>query len=515
MKNKSTQGGCKAVWRLCFSKQRLPFYIMLALFVIPLNLLVIPGLFSSGSDFFGPDAPWQILLLLVSVLLFVGMAIMAPFCLMWECTEAAGREEQPLWVKMLALCLPFWAYLLLQALVLSVCVSLSSHIKTPFMVPVLYVLVLCVVVFLWSLLCLCLCTISKNIKQYAVGFLTLHLAPLVIAEGINTVYESNPLLPPGPLDPLRLVPIVAAVIIGVVLLLRRLLVNRETVSTVYSMILIFLIALSCGFLAARPFLLYTSLAACFFVGVSLATALLFAWLAFRNDRPVRRMIFSCTAVALAVVLILVGVPAVAHKTAYTLPKAEDITRVEISLDSIETFEMDEQIAGCLALHEELLELFKHHKPDERLDVYTEPHCIADLWNDVSFRYVMKDGPWFYRDYRRLNDAAFDAFYISLLQSDVYAYSLQDTQMHRPQMRYSAAGADWAGACELPEICVRELLDTYGAELKNADTAAFYEPYATIRLQGVYKDRDRILYVPQSFSKTRDLANTYAHMYTGA
>ena len=150
-------------------------------------------------------------------------------------------------------------------------------------------------------------------------------------------------------------------------------------------------------------------------------------------------------------------------------------------------------------------------PDETEHPYKEPECIADLWEDANFHYKLKDGKSFHREYRDLKDSAFDEFYIRLMKSDMYAYSLKKTKLDNPQMHYYYGDPDgkW---CELPESCVEELLKTYCDELKKADKSAFYEGYETIRLTGVY-DLSRVLYIPLSFTDTRNLAITYINQYT--
>ena len=183
------------------------------------------------------------------------------------------------------------------------------------------------------------------------------------------------------------------------------------------------------------------------------------------------------------------------------------------MDSIEEFEVEKHFEDCIDLHGVLLELFEDgYLPDETEYPYKEPECIADLWEDANFRYKLKDGKYFHREYRDLKDSAFDKFYIQLMKSDMYAYSLQKIKPDNPQMRYFYYGDDNGKWCELPESCIVELLNTYCDELKMADKSAFYEDYETIRLTGVYDYRDRIIYIPLSFTDTRNLAINYINQY---
>ena len=217
------------------------------------------------------------------------------------------------------------------------------------------------------------------------------------------------------------------------------------------------------------------------------------------------IVISCT-------LVLGGIPAKARYDAYILPDAEEIESVYFFLDSIESFETEEDFENCIELHETLLNLFREgYLPDKQSQPYKEPECLADLWDVIHFGYKLKDGSYSSRYYSHLSDRAFDAFYIEFLKSDTYLHSLQKIEPDNPAIRYFYSGSVYGRWCELPEECMEELINTYCNELKNADKSAFYEEFEIIEFEGVY-ELDRRIYVPLSFTDTRNLAEEYLNTY---
>ena len=59
--------------------------------------------------------------------------------------------------------------------------------------------------------------------------------------------------------------------------------------------------------------------------------------------------------------------------------------------------------------------------------------------------------------------------------------------------------------------MEELINTYCDELKNADESAFYEEFEIIEIDGVY-ELSRRIYVPLSFTDTRNLVEEYLNTY---
>lgn len=522
---------------LYLSQNRIPFYIVLGLLFVILNLFFVPSLFSSGNDLFDTNDTPVILIIFTLIAFLILIFIMTPFCLQKKNTQTIDEDEpQPsVWVKILSLWVPLCLYLIAQMVVFGVCEILSPEFNIPFIAIMLPGIALCVLIFIWIIICAFLYLVARSIGWYFIGLLALNFAPIIISQGCYEIYNYSFLLPNKGCNPLsfNLFIISAATlfnftaafllvsgIIGVFIYLlcrkkKHQTINLTALSTVYKIILIFLISLSAAFLIAKPFMLKNQISLnyilCFLV-VVLSVTILLTVLSFKRNKLLIKMGITILAVAVFSALIFGFIPVQVQNEAYILPDKEEIESVEIFLDSIEEFEVDKHFDDCVYLHKILLELFENgHLPDETEYPYEAPECIADLWENANFHYKLKDGKYLSREYRDLKDSAFDEFYIELLKSDMYAYSLKKTKLDNPQMRYYYGNPDgkW---CELPESCVEELLKTYCDELKKADKSAFYEEYETIRLTGVYDFRDRIIYIPLSFTDTRNLAITYINQY---
>lgn len=524
------------VKRICLSKKCIPLYIILTLLFVRLNIFFVPNLFSAGSDLFVTNDIPVLLAIFTLIAFLILISIITPFWLKKRKTEAVDEDEpQPSGgVKIFSLWVPFGFYIIAQMIVLGFCENRSSFLNISFIVILLSGIVIGGLIFVWITICAGIYFVARSVGWYFIGFLALNFAPVIISWGCYEVYNINSLIPHKIWNPLNFNlfaasgfvltrPIIAFLALGVFVgvfaymlprLRKRNIISLAATSSVYKILVIFLISLSASFLMAKPFMLKYQISLkyilCFLV-VALLVSIVFGYFTFRKNKPISRIVITVLAVGVSCALILGAIPYNAQREAYILPDKEDIESVKLYLDSIEEFEVDKHFEDCIDLHRTLLELFEDgYLPDETEYPYKEPECIADLWEDANFNYKLKDGKSFYREYRDLKDSAFDEFYIRLMKSDMYAYSLQKTEMNNPQMRYYSDGeGKW---CELPESCVEELLKTYCDELKMADKSAFYEAYEGIRLIGVYNSLDRIIYIPISFTDTRNLAITYINQY---
>ncbi len=523
---------------LCLSKNRVPFYIVLGLLFVILNLFSIPSLFSSGNDLFDANDTPIILIAFTLIAFLILISIITPY---WFKKESMAKmvedEPQPsVWDKIFSLWIPFCFYIIAQMIVLEFCEKISPYFNMSFIVILFNGIALCGLIFVWITICAVLYFVARSVRWYFIGFLVLNFAPIIISQGCYEIYNVSSLIPHKTWNPLSfnlfvvsaatlfnystIFLLVTGVIIGVFVYLWCRKKNHQTInsivfSTVYKIIVFFLISLSVAFLIAKPFMLKNQISLsyilCFLI-VALSVAILLTVFSFRRNKLLIKMGITVFAVTVSSALILGFIPAQVQNEAYILPDKEEIESVKIFLDSIEEFEVDKHFEDCIDLHRILLELFEEgYLPDETEYPYKEPECIADMWEDANFNYKLKDGKSFYREYRDLKDSAFDEFYIRLMKSDMYAYSLKKTKLDNPQMRYYYGDPDgkW---CELPESCIEELLKTYCDELKKADKSAFYEGYETIVFNGVY-DLSRVLYIPLSFTDTRNLAITYINQYT--
>ena len=522
---------------LCLSKRRVPFYILLGLLFVILNLFSVPSLFSSGNDLFDADDTPIILIAFTLIAFLILISIITPYWFKKESIEKMVEDElQPsVWDKIFSLWIPFCCYIIAQMIVLGFCEKISPYFNTSFIVILFNAIALCGLIFVWITICAVLYFVARSICWYFIGFLVLNFAPIIISQGCYEIYNVSSLVLHKTWNPLSfnlfvvsaatlfnystIFLLVTGVIIGVFMYLQHRKKNPRilgltTFSIICKILVILLVSLSATFLLSSLFIgeaqISLNYILCFLV-VALSVSMVFGYFTFRRNKPISRIIITSLAVITSCVLILGAIPSSVQKETYILPDIEDIESVEL-LDSIEEFEVDKHFDDCVYLHKILLELFeKGHLPDETEHPYEAPKCIADLWENANFNYKLKDGKSFYREYRDLKDSAFDEFYIRLMKSDMYAYSLKKTKLDNPQMHYYYGDPDgkW---CELPESCVEELLNTYCGELKEADKSAFYEGYETIRLTGVYDFRDRIIYIPLSFTDTRNLAITYINQY---
>ena len=524
---------------ICLSKDRKYFYgILLFLFIVS-NVIFVLGINAPSNNVFTSDDMPHLVILLMLLGFSVCIFVMTPFCLKKEYIQTNGDEEaQPsVLVKILSLWVPFCVHLIAQMLVFEICYMLSLGFDISFIFLLLTSAALCVLIFVWIIFCACLYMVTKSIHWYTIGLSALNIAPMVISRGCYEIYNSNSLLPHKSVNPLEFNPfllslsaalarpwmfiLISVVIIGVCACFlsrseKRPETNSNALSTAYKIVVIFLISLSGAFLLANRFVgegrIESNYNICF-LGVALSAAILLACFTFRSKRLLLRTGITVFAVAVSSVFILGFIPARVQNDAYILPDEEEIENVELFLDSLVHFKADKYFEDCIVLHEMLLDLFEEgYLPDETEQPYEKPKCIADLWDDIDFRYKLKNGEAFYREYRGLRDSAFDEFYINFLKSDMYAYSLQKTKMDNPAMRYYPYGNVGGKWCELPESCVEELLKTYCDELKKADKSAFYEKYETISFTGVYDFSDMWLYIPLSFTNTRNLAEQYWDMY---
>lgn len=520
------------VKRISLSKKRIPFYSILLILFIILNVFSVPSLFSSGNDLFDADDTPIILIAFTLIAFLILISIITPY---WFKKESMAKmvedEPQPsVWDKIFSLWIPFCCYIIAQMIVLGFCEKISPYFNMSFITILFNGIALCGLIFIWITICAVLYFVARSICWYFICFLVLNFAPIIISQGCYEIYNVSSLIPHKTWNPLSfnlfvsaatlfnystIFLLVTGVIIGVFVYLQHRKKNLRilgltTFSIVYKILVILLVSLSAAFLLSRLFMGESQISfnyiLCFLV-VALSVSIVFGYFAFRRNKPISRIIITSLAVVVSCALILGAIPYSVQKEAYILPDIEDIESVELFLDSIEEFEVEKYLDDCIELHKILLELFEDgYLPDETAYPYNEPECIADLWEDANFRYKLKDGKSFYREYRDLKDSAFDEFYIRFMKSDLYAYSLQKTEMNNPQMQIFGK---W---CEIPESYIEELLKTYCDELKKADKSAFYEGFGTIRLTGVYNFRDRIIYIPLSFTDTRNLATTYVNKY---
>lgn len=533
----------KTMRRLCFSRSRTPLYIALTAIFVLLNLAFISSIISTDGFLFDETDIYYIFWMFAAAGILVLIFIMTPSCLGKQGTEPFDKDvaepsdtaylEASTCMKILSLWIPICFYIIAQTMVFGICRMLYPSFKISLFTDLATCIYLCYLIFVWIMICVCLYFAARSVRSYLFGLAVLNLAPIVIIGGCFEVYNSNVLTPHKNWNPLLLNPFtVFAQMLGkpIFMLLCSMVAaavfvyigHREkkggrsgspTVLVVYKMIAIILTSLSLAFLLigfGQSMQISLKTVIIFFVA-GLSSAILISYLTFRESKPFLQTGIIGFTVLISSSLIFGIIPARAQQDAFVLPDKEEIESVRIFLDSMEETDASKHFFDeCVDLHELLLDSFREgYLPDEYDPPYKEPECIADVWDTVTIDYKLKDGGTLYRYYRRLNAPAFDAFFIEYLKSDAYAYSLQQTVAAGREIRYFLYGENEHKWCKLPRSCFEVLIMTYCAELKNADSSAFYENYEAVRLIG---ENNRILYIPLSFTETRELLGDYTDRY---
>jgi len=504
-----------------------------------LNVLHCPGFFKEPSDLFDANGHFPLVLGLMMILVLILLAVLTPISFRKETGEEEdlSAPEIPTWVKFFSILLPLFLNMTVQMLLFGVYNLFSVHFSVSFGAMLLTWLLLCGLIFAWTVFLVFLKLSAGSVFWYYVGFLTVCFAPMFITDACYKFYNANVLLPYADWNPLAFNPFIAVLgafgswylllFAGVFVFLliiairwmdakNRLPSGTPTVHTVYHIAVIFLLSLSAGFLAAGVIAGKDILSFGYgfvFVFVTLIASLL---MTFFDSKKSKKAFFRIAPTLcfplLCSVLIVLGIPAFAENRAYVLPEKETVASVGIRLNHGETIEKKENFDEILSLHGKLLGLFeKGILPETSSSSYEEAKCQADLWEDFSITYTLKNGTRVYREYRDLKDPAFDNFFIELVQSETYRSALQRMSVTNPDMRYLYRGGldVW---CELPEDAVRNLVRTYCEELGKAERSVFYEPYDRIRLSGISGTDARELYVPTSFAETKKLAKSYLDRY---
>lgn len=438
--------------------------------------------------------------------------------------------------KILSVWVPLSFYTLIQMVIMAVCNLLSPYFDLPIYNIGFDALSLVALLLFWTAICVIVYSIGQTLGWYSLGMLAINIAPCVIVFTCYNIYNSNVLIVGQAENALSfnifiITGAVAAarplifflsfcLAFSVFVLLHKkakrfLKTALEKLLTPYKMAVIFVLSVTAGSLAGLLFTYgkVTSVYMVIFGVCAVALAVLWTYYVFRKNKPLIKTLvaFGVTVTVLSVALF--GIPAKSQKDANFLPDYNELEGVSIFLDSIERFDSSEQLQQCVELHGDLLHLLDVNPPKECGIPHDDSGYLVERWDDFAITYNFKNGEQIYRSYRDLCEPVYEDFYIQLLQSDFYLNSLKQTEFDNPQMRYFAFGGDEMGDwCELPSESVNNLINTYCEELKTAERASFYEVCEEIVLTGVYGASDRVIYIPPSFTKTRELAREYTETY---
>ncbi len=493
-----------------FIKQHPILSWSLIILFVALNLFFDAGLFSD-DNFIGADGAHQISTYLMMLIVFVVVPMAAPVFL--------SEYEKPAWKRICLLFAPFGTYVGAQTLVF----LFFSLISRPFSEKIHPLLVVgmgaleLAFVFLHIFLCAVVFFLSKNPRWYIFGFLSVNFSPCLIAFGILQICRVNPLWKNTSIKPASYNPLlfflskdIAVMIVSLFVTVTVCIlviwaykkyshkINFAPLYAVYEAYVLLLISLSVGFLPLLVIYDITETYVFIYAALTFVTLVVLMLAVYKKYKAT----LITVGVTLLGVTLAAGIAFLPHlfrdkKT--TLPKADEIASVKITLDSLETCVITSDFDECLELHKSIIEILEK---DFEAGEDDNPAYTTNVWEDVIFWYTLKNGKTFIREYCDLKDIAFDSIFIDYLQSDMYQASLKNTNVRsEPVMRYSKADG-YEEQCIIDEYEVEDIISTYCDELKSAEYTDFYESYDTLMLDRVY-ELNRNIYIPVTFAKTRD------------
>lgn len=541
MLNKA-KGYLKDLKELCMSDHRGMIYFLSSMGFVLVNLMLIPSLWEDSYSDFNADGFFEIIYLLIMIGFYLTSFVLTPIGLR---TTLKEEKFASIVLKMLSVWLPFGIITAAQTVILCVCTVFSESFSYSVVQLIFSGAAVGIVVFFWVTVFALIYYFTKRISWYVLGWIALNFAPCVFCNMCNEIFDVNPLISNATINPLSFnlfwlsywfevgfkankmgwwisFVVIIAFISAFILMVwlrenKKLRINREVLATCFKVITILGIALLVSSVISGS--IYSrdvgsrghgiTFSCIFWTLTAVGTYRTF----YRKKPLIKTAVSLITAVVVSFVL-FEAIPAYANREAYSLPKEEDIESIDLSLDlSLNNFTVDRHFGECLELHRMLLDIFDEgHFPDYSVGEYVKPECVDDEQTEVKFIYNLKNGEKVFRTYTHLKDEAFDKFFIEFYKSDLYIYSLKNTKTDRPRITYERSnGSD--DSCMLPEECVTELIAAYCEELKMADSTFFYSEYDSIRLDGFYEGgRDRMIFVPHSFMKTRGLAQKYTETY---
>ena len=541
MLNKA-KGYLKNLKELCFSSHRGMIYFLAVVGFILVNLMLVPALWENSNSFFHADDVYAIIYLFITVGFYLSSFVLTPIGLRTGLMEG---KFAPILLKMLSVWLPFGIITAAQTVIFCVCTVFSESFSYSVARLIFGGIVVGIVVFFWIKLFAIIYYFTKRIRWYVLGWTALNFAPCVFCNLCNEIFNVNPLISNSTINPLSFnlfwlsywfevgfkanemgwwisfvgIIVFTAIFVFAVWLRekKKLRINREVLATCFKVITILGIALLVSSVISGS--IYSrdvgsrghgiTFSCIFWTLTAVGT-----YRTFYKKKPLVKTAISLIMAVVVSFVLFEAIPAYAKREAYSLPKEEDIESIDLSLDlSLNNFTVDRHFGECLELHRMLLDIFDEgHFSDYSVGEYVKPECVGDEQTEVKFIYNLKNGEKIFRTYTHLKGEAFDKFFIEFYKSDLYIYSLKNTKTDRPRITYERSnGSD--DSCMLPEECVTELIDAYCEELKMADSTFFYSEYDSIRLERFYENgRDRMIFVPHSFVKTRGLAQKYTETY---
>lgn len=505
-------------------------YSFFGLLVLGMNMMLIPALFhSAGDSYIGTDGGYVIMMCIYGIGIFLTVFFLAPY---QSKIQIDGSDR----LKRFVIGLPIFVVTILQSSIYSLCALFSRYFDLFPLTVFFHGVLICVLTYLLILACEKLYKLSGSMLFGWLGVINFIISPIFLTYFLESLYSLNSAAPAFQESFVRIALLFVLILAHVTAMLVKEAKRAKdenadffSVMAAQKMITAFPMSLTIAYLLMLQFGSKVTLSLSYiltFSAIAIAVLTVFVLIIFIKHKPFVKIIISDILAVVTIALIFALVPMIANKKTNELPKASQISEVDIFVDNDEYFTVKAHTKDILEAHEYLLGLFKQGYTENDHSSYDDPTCIADLWEDFDVTYTLKGGRIFSREYRRLNDPAFDEFYIKLIQSDMYSYSLCKTEIYKPVLSYEFKTGELNAfgksrilvkKCEPPEAIIQELLETYCEELKNAERSAFYEGFDTVVLENVYaykdfKSESRNIYLPLSFTKTREKINSIITEY---
>ncbi len=505
-------------------KQHPVLYFCLIMVFVLINLLFDGTLLESDSgSWFTTEDSFFILSMLTLAVLLIILWLSAPFFL---CAENGPSIHK----RILLLWFPFAIYIALQTLLFIAFTFVSIYFDITALSLITYALIGLTVTFFWTLIVSAIYFVSPTAMWYFLGVVAVFISPIGILHIYNIVFDLPDTLWFLALTPIALphmvmenpiaVFIIALPVIAIFFVTMwaynkdKLKLNSSLIYKIFKTIVTLLVSFSVGLLFAEYYGSNIERFILFYSIITVFTLIILGSYAFQKYRLMSIAIITAIVVGIVSVIILASPIRIkkSQRAAVIPPESQDIDYVKITLDGLEDYRLNYSFSSCVDLHNKIIELSKGEY--DRNAGQNDPDCLANVWNEVTFNYTLKNGRTGARNYDNLNDPLFDEFFIEYLRSDVYEVSFDEFFNREETMRIQYVN-------EEPDSLVRELdknkvegiIDTYCDELDSADESAFYEPYETLLIENANGSGDRNIYIPESFTKTREVIKKYMNQYT--
>lgn len=510
--------------------------IMLIVMVLcSVHTLIWTKAFFADSEYLDANSIYQAaLILLMSTSLFV-IACLTPIHIK---TDLENLEEQRVGIitRVFALWLSICFNLVAQSAIYWFFSIISPSFTYGLLEIFLNLIGISLLALVWVIFCTFIYLLAKeSIKWYIIGFITVNIAPMIIINGCNGIYNAssltgihhsadlsyfNPfLVAVRILEPLESLWLIGAILViaALTFLTYKFAVKPKFISIIncgYKFIITVLISLSAGFIvleiSANVEITLVKILPTIIVAVLTGAIISFSVF---GKKQWLKLLTVVILVAVCFSSMFICSPIINHNNEYYLPDVDEIKSIEFCLGNGEQIKITQNFDQILSINIELIELFKKGYLPEDIDSYPTSDCLANLWQDLSISYTLKNGKRVYKEYRDLIAPEFDDIFIKLVQSEAYLDSIRNSTFAWDYLRITYRSFSGVVYCCVPPIQeAKELLNTYCDELANAEKSDFYVNVEHMENAGIYYSDADDLFLPPSFVETRKLLLRYYEQY---